>query len=54
MLNVGDEHSLEVFQQQLEQHLQQYVNRWGWCYDEKKHDIKILYDPNDLHHKSFI
>ncbi len=37
---------MEIFQQQLEQQLQQYINNSGWRYEEVKRCTRILYDPN--------
>ena len=50
--NVSDVHSLEIFQQLLEQHLQQQVSNSGWHYEEVKHGTRILCDPNDLTRES--
>ncbi len=43
---------MEIFQQQLEEQLQQYMNNSGQHYEEVKRCTRILYDPNDLTRES--
>ncbi len=45
---MGDEHSIEAFQQRLEQHLVLYLNNSGRHYEDVKQCTKIIYDPNGL------
>ncbi len=44
---VGDEASLEVFRQKLEEHLTLYVSRNGMHYSDVRRNTKIVYDPTD-------
>jgi hypothetical protein len=45
---VGDERSLAQFRQQLERHLNLYLQTNGQHYSDVKRQSKIGYDPNDL------
>ncbi len=45
---MGDEHSIEIFRRQQEQHLQLYLRTSGKHYEKVKSSSKIIYDPSDL------
>ncbi len=46
--SVGDEHSIDVFRRQLEEHLHLYLDSSGRHYEEVKCCSKIIYNSNDL------
>ncbi len=47
---MGDENSIYVFQQELEEHLNLYLPAQGRHYEDVKRSSRIIYDPTDVTH----